>query len=225
MIRITGQPATPTARHTTLAAQAFAAAALLLLPASTLCAADMHFSFSYSDPITQAAGVLTARDNRNGTISAFAGTLYVWAGPLAGSYSLLENLTGAAVVLSPMRWFRYDDVLFPGAPALLDVYGLLFADSVREINIGRNRSGPGYSLSSAEAIGYNYRGDSSAFTLTRTDFTTPPKPAPPPPPPPVPGPGVPGMLAGAGMMLTARRRRGSGAVVSERARLNPQRPP
>lgn len=203
MTRIASQPPQPTFHRRSLGTRAAAAAALLLVPASTLCAADLRYSFTYSDPITQATGVLTAHDNRNGTISAVAGTLSVFAGPLLGTYALLENLTGAAVVYSPMRWFLYDDLLFPSAPAKFDIYGLLFADSAREINLGRNRSGPGYSLRSAQADRREYSGDSGTLTFTSGDLAAKGSPV----PVSVPGPGVPVVLAGAGIMLWARRRR------------------
>ncbi len=199
MTRIASQPPKPTLQGRSLFTRAAAAAALLLVPASTLCAADLRYSFTYSDPISQATGVLTAHDNRNGTISAVAGTLYVVAGPLLGTYALLENLTGAAVVYSPMRWFLYDDLPFPSAPAKFDIYGLLFADGAREINIGRNRSGPGYSLRSAQADRREYGSDAGTLTFTSSDVGARGLP--------VPGAGVPVVLAGAGMMLWARRRR------------------
>lgn len=204
MSRINTQPATPAAKcpgvRTALCTQALAAAALALVPTSTLYAADLHFSFTYSDPITQAAGILSAHDNGNGTASAFGGTLNVTSGSLVGSYALLANPSGTAAAYSPMGRFIFDDVLFPSTPATLDVYGLLFADNVREINIWGNGGGQPYSLWSAQGGGYNYSSDSGVFTLTRTDEVEVAGSR-------VPGPGVPVVLAGAGMMLFSRRRR------------------
>ena len=203
----------PPAKRAAVHAQALAAAALLAYPAASLYAGDLRYVFTYSDPFTQAAGVLTAHDNRNGTIAAIAGTLNVSSGSLIGRYSLVENLTGAAVVLSPMNRFYYDDLLFLSSPNTLDFYGLLFYDSEREINIRRSCGTGLYSLWSAGGPGSNTGSDAGIFTLTRADATpSSAPPAPPSPPAPatgtrVPGPGVPVALAGAGMVLMSRRRR------------------
>jgi hypothetical protein len=91
----------------------------------------IDYSFIIS---TQTAyGSLNVTDLGGGSWLATAGNLTVTGGSDVGTYSLIPG--GPGVTLSPLGSFDYNDVIYPSANPALDVDGLLFGDSVKEINV------------------------------------------------------------------------------------------
>jgi hypothetical protein len=91
----------------------------------------IDYSFIIS---TQTAyGSLNVTDLGGGSWLATSGNLTVTGGSDVGTYSLIPG--GPGVTLSPLGSFDYNDVIYPSANPALDVDGLLFGDSVKEINV------------------------------------------------------------------------------------------
>jgi len=94
----------------------------------------IDFSFTIS---TQTAfGSLNVSDQGGGKWLATGGSLTVTGGTDLGTYSLIAG--GPAVTTSPFGSFIYDNVITPAANPALDVDGLLFGTTGKEINVWGN---------------------------------------------------------------------------------------
>ena len=94
----------------------------------------IDYSFTIS---TQTAyGSLNVTDEGGGSWLATSGTLTVTGGSDVGSYTLIPG--GPAITLSPLGSFDYDNLITPGANPALDVDGLLFGVTGKEINVWGN---------------------------------------------------------------------------------------
>ncbi len=91
----------------------------------------IDYSFAISSQT--AFGSLNVTDLGGGSWLATSGTLTVTGGSDVGTYSLIPG--GPGVTLSPLGSFDYDNVLNPSANPALDVDGLLFGVSGKEINV------------------------------------------------------------------------------------------
>jgi uncharacterized protein (TIGR03382 family) len=174
-----------------LAAPLAAAVALAALAAPAL-AEDSVFTFTYSDPITLATGSVLASDNGDGSFTAYSGTLTITGTTFDGVYSLWENPTAPAPAYSPTGMFIIDNQVFPGTSSMIDWYGLLFTDGLREVNLWGNGEGNPWSLWSSAGSSYDYSSDAGTVEYTQG--------------PAVPAPGA-LALAGTGMLLVVRRRK------------------
>lgn len=170
------------------------AALILAAAASPVLAQEQAFSFTYSDAITLATGTINAAPNGDGSFTAFSGTLTITGSSFDGVYTLWQNPLAPSTAYSPSGRFIADNQVFPNSPSLLNVYGLLFVNDTREVNIWGNGDGNPWSLWSSAGSGYDYSNDHG--TLTYTDA----------PPPSVPTPGA-VACAAAGLLLIARRKR------------------
>jgi hypothetical protein len=94
----------------------------------------IDFSFTIS-PET-AYGSLNVTDQGGGTWLATAGSLTVTGGSDVGTYTLIPG--GPGVTTSPLGSFLYDNVITPSANPALDIDGLLFGVTGKEINVWGN---------------------------------------------------------------------------------------
>ncbi len=99
-----------------------------------------------------AYGTLNVTDLGGGSWLATSGNLTVTGGSDVGSYTLIPG--GPGVTLSPLGSFLYDNVIYPSANPALDVDGLLFGTSGKEINVWGNSTN-NYSFYDSTATG-NY---------------------------------------------------------------------
>jgi hypothetical protein len=108
----------------------------------------IDFSFTIS-PET-AYGSLNVTDQGGGTWLATAGSLTVTGGSDVGTYTLIPG--GPGVTTSPLGSFLYDNVITPSANPALDVDGLLFGVTGKELNVWGN-SPDNYSFYDSTAPG------------------------------------------------------------------------
>ena len=94
----------------------------------------IDFSFTIS-PET-AYGSLNVTDLGGGSWLATAGSLTVTGGSDVGTYTLIPG--GPGITTSPLGSFLYDNVITPSANPALDVDGLLFGVTGKEINVWGN---------------------------------------------------------------------------------------
>ena len=92
--------------------------------------------FSFTIPPETAYGSLNVTDQGNGTWLATSGSLTVTGGSDVGTYTLIPG--GPMVTTSPMGSFLYDNVITPSANPALDVDGLLFGVTGKELNVWGN---------------------------------------------------------------------------------------
>lgn len=120
-----------------------------------------EFTFSYANSLTLATGSVSATDNGNGSFTATSGTLTISGTSFDGVYSLWQNPLAPATSLSPSGAFIVDNQVFPSSSSLFNVYGLLFTNGSREINLWGNGDGNPWSLwsSAGAGAGYDYSND------------------------------------------------------------------
>ena len=92
--------------------------------------------FSFTIPPETAFGSLNVTDQGSGTWLATAGSLTVTGGSDVGTYTLIPG--GPGVATSPLGSFYYDNVITPSANPALDVDGLLFGVTGKELNVWGN---------------------------------------------------------------------------------------
>ncbi len=92
--------------------------------------------FGFTIPPETAYGSLNVMDQGGGTWLATAGSLTVTGGSDVGTYALIPG--GPGVATSPLGSFYYDNVITPSANPALDVDGLLFGVTGKEINVWGN---------------------------------------------------------------------------------------
>lgn len=97
----------------------------------------IDFNFNIAPQVGH--GSLNTSDQGSGSYLATAGTLTVTAGSDLGTYPLDPG--GPSIVTSPMGAFLYNNVVYLGANPSLDVDGLLFNTTGKEINIWGNSTG------------------------------------------------------------------------------------
>ena len=114
-------------------------------------------------------GTLSGIANGNGWVTIFGGSLHVDSGVYAGDYALIGNANGTRPIISPTRYFIYDNQLALDAPVSLNIYGLLFGSGSTEINIWGNGANNPYTF---------YAHGSSGNLSTGGDFTVAVVPAP-----------------------------------------------
>jgi hypothetical protein len=119
-----------------------ALALALALPARAR--ADQTFVLETTDPFsgTGSIAILQATPNGDGSFNPTSGFLCMLSGPYAGMYDLVPNPNPPFFVPFPSGFSFYDNQLFPGQDAVVDVGGLLFAGNGLEINIWS--AGPGF---------------------------------------------------------------------------------
>ena len=92
--------------------------------------------FSFSIPPETAYGSINVTDEGGGKWLATAGSLTVTGGSDVGTYTLIPG--GPGIVTSPLGSFYYDNVITPSANPALDVDGLLFGVTGKELNVWGN---------------------------------------------------------------------------------------
>ena len=133
---------------------------------AAVCHADLQqFTFTYQDAAVQGSGWLSAIDVGNGVSTATQGQFSISSGALAGLYDLVTNPGGTTYSTSAAGAFWYDDVVYPGAPTFMNIYGLLFSDGTREINIWGNGDGQPYSLWSWSGGHYDYSSNQGGYAM------------------------------------------------------------
>jgi hypothetical protein len=90
-------------------------------------------NFSFTLGTQTASGSVNATDQGGGKWLATSGSLIVTGGSDVGTYTLIPG--GPGVTTSPLGSFIYDNVITPSANPALDVDGLLFGVTGKEINI------------------------------------------------------------------------------------------
>jgi hypothetical protein len=133
---------------------------------------DPPIDFTFDIGGNIGSGSLSTTDEGGGKFLATSGTLTVTAGLDIGSYTIVAG--GPSPTTSPLGAFNYDNLVMPGSNPSLDVYGLLFSNGTKEINIWGN--GPSnYSFFDAISNGsgghvygvqYNGPGPNDFFTAT-----------------------------------------------------------
>ena len=139
----------------------FRAWLVLLLGGIALCPASADFyQFSYSDGASNsAAGFLDTVELGGGSLLAASGTLNV-TGTYAGTYTLIAG--GPSTFNVP--GFIVNNVLYPNADPVLDVYGLAFVNGTTYLNIWGNSAG-NYSFYTFDSATSSY---GAQFTGTAT---------------------------------------------------------
>jgi len=92
--------------------------------------------FSFTISTETAFGSLNVTDQGGGKWLATAGSLTVTGGSDVGTYTLIAG--GPGVTTSPFGSFLYDNVITPSANPALDVDGLLFGATGKELNVWGN---------------------------------------------------------------------------------------
>jgi hypothetical protein len=124
-------------------------------------------NFSFTISAQTAFGSVNVTDQGGGKWLATSGTLTVTGGADVGTYTLIPG--GPGVTTSPLGGFIYDNLITPAANPALDVDGLLFGVTGKEINVWGN-SASNYSF-------YDYNGTSYGTQLTATgNFNFQPEP-------------------------------------------------
>lgn len=164
----------------TIAALVIAAAAAPAIAQNQEQGESQEFTFTYSDAITLATGTLNATPNGNGSFTAFSGTLTITGSSFDGFYTLWQNPVAPSTSYSPSGRFIIDNQVFPSSPSLLNVYGLLFVNGSREVNIWGNGDGNPWSMWSSEGGGggYDYSVNDASFTLSAASAPSPAVPSP-----------------------------------------------
>jgi hypothetical protein len=94
----------------------------------------INFSFTISTEI--AYGSVNVTDQGGGVWLATSGTLTVTGGSDVGTWTLIPG--GPGVTTSPLGGFIYDNLITPSANPALDVDGLLFGVTGKELNVWGN---------------------------------------------------------------------------------------
>lgn len=124
-------------------------------------------NFSFTISAQTASGSVNVTDQGGGKWLATSGSLIVTGGADVGTYTLIPG--GPGVTTSPLGGFIYDNLITPSANPALDVDGLLFGVTGKEINVWGN-SANNYSF-------YDYNGTSYGTQLTATgNFNFQPEP-------------------------------------------------
>lgn len=92
--------------------------------------------FSFAIGAQTAYGSINVTDRGNGSWLATSGSLTVTGGSDVGTYTLIPG--GPAITTSPLGSFLYDNLITPSANPALDVDGLLFGASGKELNVWGN---------------------------------------------------------------------------------------
>jgi hypothetical protein len=125
-------------------------------------------SFSWTDVgagITSASGTLTATSVGNGEYIVDSGT----ATFNGDSMTLVAGTDDGSIQTSPSGLFLFDNVLLLSSDPVLDVDGLLFADSLgTELNIWGNGTPGSYSTYIGAAGSYPLQDTTSTFSIVPT---------------------------------------------------------
>jgi len=104
------------------------------IPLGTATLPIIDFSFSIASQT--AYGSINVSDQGNGSWLATGGTLTVTGGSDVGTYTLIPG--GPGITTSPLGSFLYDNLVTPANNPALDVDGLLFGSSGKELNVWGN---------------------------------------------------------------------------------------
>jgi hypothetical protein len=123
--------------------------------------------FSFSIPPQTAFGSLNVTDQGGGSWLATGGSLTVTGGSDVGTYTLIPG--GPGVTNSPYGTFTYDNVVTLSANPALDIEGLLFGVTGKEINVW-GRSANNYSFYDSTGPGaYGTQLNASGSFTSQTD--------------------------------------------------------
>jgi PEP-CTERM motif len=107
-------------------------------PGSGHPGADPLFLVSWSGNGVSGSALLAATDNGDGSFLATSGTGSVSGAPNSGSLTLFPT---AGPAISPSGYFIFNDLIYPGQPAVVDIDGLLFnLPNNLEVNLFNNGS-------------------------------------------------------------------------------------
>ena len=93
--------------------------------------------FSFAIGAQTAYGSINVTDRGNGSWLATGGSLTVTGGTDVGTYTLIPG--GPGITTSPFGSFLYDNLITPSANPAIDVDGLLFGTTGKELNVWGNR--------------------------------------------------------------------------------------
>lgn len=145
---------------------------------SSLPGLDPVFNFSFTIGPYTGYGTLNATDQGGGEFLATTGSLTVTGGPSdVGTYPLYPGGPGVTTVLfigNPGEEWQFDDLLYPSGNPALDVYGLLFANNVLQINIWGNDPGNYSFVDNTDPNGgYNSGGGTPGETFNLNEVPEP----------------------------------------------------
>lgn len=107
-------------------------------PGSGHAGVDPLFLVSWSGNGVSGSALLAATDNGDGSFLAISGTGTVSGAPNSGSLTLFPT---AGPAISPSGYFIFNDLIYPGQTAVVDIDGLLFnLPNNLEVNLFNNGS-------------------------------------------------------------------------------------
>jgi hypothetical protein len=117
-------------------------------------------------------GSLATTDEGGGVFFATSGTLTVTLGADIGSYAIVAG--GPSQTTSPLGGFSFDNLVMPGSNPSLDVFGLLFSNGSKEINIwGTGASSYSFYDATSSGYGVQYNGPSTGDFFIATVVPVP----------------------------------------------------